>query len=282
MSNGIEVNGDGNSLLFSTDTSNLFYQGKATYSTVYGPEIVDYLDSQLWGILYNRPLSVFYEYTIDLPASTATILPFVRNPVDKRVSILNVTKISLTTWRILIAACTNPNNSSPVISSTTYIPEVYVFSNYIDSSVNTGHGINAYDSSGGVVFTSNETPLLMKAFYSGNLPYSNLSQIRESGGNLYYIGNGPNRYTKQITWFDPLNTVPALTKPAIAFSYGQTTVGTATSKYVYEANAVFDGVNKKLGIEWTLLAIDYFLTAPNAQSTVSPFFAFVIDGADYD
>lgn len=283
MSQGIIVNGDDNSLLFSTDTDNLFFQGKATYISSYSDRYVDYVTfSSSFGILYNLPFLVFYEYTINMPESVTTILPFVHNSVGKRVSIVSIAKNTTTQWAILIVATTNPAVSVPNNSPTAFIPTVYVFASYIDAAVNTGNGVNVFDSSGQVKFTTNERPLIIKAFYEGDNPPSNLTNIREAGGNLFYVGNSSNRYAKTITWFSSSNTVPAIAKPAIFYSCSQTCVGRVTDRYIYESTAVFSPSTSQLGLEWACVDISLFSSRPAVQSTANRFFAFIVDGAQYD
>lgn len=284
MSNGIVVNGDGNSLVFSTDSDNLFFQGKATYTANYSQRPIDYEDFQgFWGVLYNVPCCVFYEYIIDLPSSVNSILPFIYNPVGKRVSIVSLIKTSSVRWTIMIIATTNPNVSAPENSPTEYIPTVYVFSDHIDAAVNTGYGINVFNSSGTPTFTTNEKPLLIKSLYTGNVPYSNLSIIDDDRGSLRYYGNSPNRFVKSITWFSPLGTPTSITKPAIYYSCNQTCVGVLSpEKYIYESAAAFNPANSQLGIEWALVGYTFFGSLSPSQSTTSEFSAFIIDASQYD
>lgn len=282
MTFGLVANGDNNSLLFSTDTDNLFFQGKATLLTSYTSQSIDYWNAESFGVLYNWPNANFYKFTITLPAETQSIIPFVYNSLGKRVSIVSSIKQNSTDWEILVVACTNPNDSLPRVSSTLYVPTIYVFSNYIDSSIYAGNGINVFDANGRPIFTTNEKPLLIKAAYAGNIPYSNLTSINEAGGNLRYIGNGPNRFLKYKTFFDPISSVSSISKPSIFYSCNQTTVGTVnTERYIYESTASFSQSDSKLAIEWSFVG-STFGSLPTSQSTVTPFFALVIDGAQYD
>lgn len=281
MTFGLVANGDNNNLLFSTDTDNLFFQGKATIYQIYDSLTIDYAAVDGYGVFYNRPSSVFYEYRITMPSSVESISAFVYNPVQKRTSVASIVKLDSTTWEIIVVACTNPNNSQPAISSSTYIPTIYVFSSYIDAVVNTGNGINVFDALGNVVFTTNERPLLIKAAYSGNIQYSNILRLQTE--SFTYVGNGPSQSNKTISWFNPLNTVSSITKPAVFFSCNQTAARRSIiTVNVYEATARFDPSNNQLGIEWASPGQYFSQQDINQQSTVTPFFAFVIDGAQYD
>lgn len=274
MSNGIVVNGDGNSLLFSTETNGLFFQGKATFYKVYQSLTIDYAA----GSVYNWPQARFYEYRITLPASIPTILPFIYNPIAKRVAIINVRKLDSTTWEILTIACTNPNESLPAISSTTYIPTIYVFSNYIDAAVNVNYGINVFGPLGNATFTTNERPLIIKTYYSGQVPYSNLTTVASYNGR-----NGPLNI-KYITWFNAVSPVPSLSKPAIYYSSNQTCRINSTGFIeIFDSTARFDPTNNQLGIEWAGTGSYYDSSGVSTlQSTTTPFFAFIIDAAQYD
>jgi hypothetical protein len=281
MTFGLTVNGDGNSLLFSTATDNLFFQGKATLAQIYDPNTIDYVFYDNIWLLFNWPDANFYRFTINLPASTTSILPFIYNSIGKRVGIASVSKVSSTTWDILVLACTNPNVSQPAISSSTYVPTIYVFSSYIDAAINTGNGINVFNESGQPIFTTNERPLILKALYSGNVPYSNLTAIREFGGNLSYVGNGPDRNSKYISYFSPLSISGSISKPAIFYSYGQTcTLGIT----IWECTAAFNSSTSQLAVEWAQVGQRSIFDPPfpTRQSTVSPFFAFIIDASLYD
>jgi len=97
MTFGLNVNGDGNSLLFSTATDNLFFQGKATLAQIYDPNTIDYVFYDNIWLLFNWPDANFYRFTINLPASTTSILPFIYNSIGKRVGIASVSKVSSTT-----------------------------------------------------------------------------------------------------------------------------------------------------------------------------------------
>lgn len=279
MSNGIVVNGDGNSLLFSTETKGLFFEGKASFYQVYSSETADYQYNNDIGIIYSLPKIIFYEYRITLPSSVQTILPFIYNPVGKRVAIVNTRKLDSTTWEILTVACTNPNEGLPVISSTTYIPSIYVFSDTIDAAANVGNGINVFGASGNVVFTTNERPLIIKGYYSGQVPYSALVTSGAYDGR-----NGPDRTLKTITWFNPASSLPAISKPALYYSSNQTCRINSTGFIdVFDSTAVLEGGGTgRLGIEWANSARFYSPGDPTQQSTVTPFFALLIDGAQYD
>lgn len=281
MSNGIIVNGDDNSLLFSTNVDTLFFQGKATLASIYKPQTIDYVQSAYSGVVYGWPDAVFYEYNIELPSSVTSIMPFVYNSIQKRIGISNVRKTSSTNWNIFVFACTNPNNSQPAISSSIYPPEIYVFSNYVDAPVNTGTGINTFDATGKVTFTTNERPLLIKASYTGNVPYSNL-QIVFLYSTVYCV-NGPWN-TKNITSFSPMKTVGAISKPAIFFGCTQSCrYKDGTTIHVWECSADYDASTTNLNLEWAKLGVYYDDTGTSTiQSSTSTFFSIVIDAADYD
>jgi len=67
------------------------------------------------------------------------------------------------------------------------------------------------------------------------------------------------------------------------FSSNQTTRYTDNSfSRVFEATARFDPSNAQLGIEWAWVGTAYNPSNIVQQSTVTPFSAFIIDGAQYD
>lgn len=277
MSNGIVVNGDGNSLLFSTDTDNLVFQGKAIFHKIYDSQTIDYTLFSPSTILYNWPNATFYEYRIALPSSVNTIMPFIHNQINKRVALIELSKIDSTTWEMLFIACTNPNVSQPAISSTTNIPTIYVFSNYIDANLNVGNGINVYDGTGRAIFTTNERPLLIRASYSGTTPFSNLQAA---------TGNGPDFNQKYITSFAPMSTVGTISKPAIFFSSTQTTRRQQSGNpfaRIWELTAAYDFSTKNLLLEWANIG-QFFSSPPvsTQQSSNVGFFGLIVDGANYD
>lgn len=277
MSSGIVVNGDGNSLLFSTDTDNLSYQGKATFYQVYQSSCIDYTLFSPSTVLYNWPNAFFYEYRITLPAQVTSIMPFIYNQINKRVALINIRKLDSTTWEILAIACTNPNVSQPTIPTTQNIPTIYVFANYIDASTTSGNGISVYDGTGKAVFTTNERHLLLRATYSGTTPFSNLQAS---------TGNGPDFNQKYITSFAPMSTVGTISKPAIFFASTQTTRRQQSGNpfaRIWELTAAYDFSTKNLLLEWANIG-QFFSSPPvsTQQSTDVSFFCLIADGANYD
>lgn len=281
MTHGIIVNGDDNSLLFSTEVDNMFFQGKATLASIYESQTIDYVQSASSGVIYGWPSAVFYEYNITLPSSVTSIMPFVYNSIQKRIGIVNVRKTSSTNWNILVFACTNPNNSQPAISSSTYTPVIYVFSNYVDAPVNIGTGINTFDSTGKVTFTTNERPLLIKGSYTGNVPYSNLQTVILSG-TVFCVNGTWN--TKNFTSFSPLKTVGSISKPAIFYGCTQSCrYNDGGFIYVWECSADYDSATTNMNLEWAQLGRYYDPSGVSTiQSSTSTFFSIVIDAADYD
>lgn len=278
MSNGIVVNGDGNSLLFSTETDNLSYQGKASFFRVYQPDCIDYTLFAPSTVLYNWPAAFFYEYRITLPAQVTSIMPFIYNQINKRVALINIRKLDSTTWEILAIACTNPNVSQPTIPTTQNIPTIYVFANYIDVSTTSGNGISVYDSTGKAVFTTNERHLLLRATYAGTTPFSNLQTNATA--------NGPDFNQKYITSFAPLSPVGTISKPAIFFASTQTTRLQPRSTIfarIWELTAAYDFATKNLLLEWANIG-QFFSDPPVSaqQSTNVSFFCLIADGANYD
>lgn len=279
MTFGVTVNGDENRLLFSTDTSNLTYQGKASIYTIYNSQTYDYPSTYDTGqTIYGMPGAVFYEYRITLNSSITSIMPFIYNSVNKRVSIISNRKLDSSTWEILTIACTNPNTTG-VISSSTYIPEVYVFASYMNTAVNTGNGINVFDASGNPVFTTNSKPLLIKAVYNGSVPYSNIKRIP---GQWNYIDVNGALFSKTITEISPTITPVSISKPAILFSSNQSVAYNAAGiASVWELSAVYSSSTKNLGLEWTNVGSIY--SGPSTQqSSAANFFSLIIDGAQYD
>lgn len=283
MSQGIIVNGDGNKLLFSTETDNLSFQGKATYVAHSGLNVDYRTYSATVGVVFNWPTANLYAYDIALAAQIDTILPFVYNPIGKRVGILTTYKLDSTTWRIVILACTNPSDTGPANDPLTYLPTVYVFANHISANVHTGYGINVFNQNSKPVFSTNSRPLLIRRMYSGGMPYSNLTVINENFFDPFYIGNSDNRFLKSRFGFAPFEVNSAIAKPAICFCGTQTAVGSAFFLYLYFATAYFVPASNNLVLEWAYGGASDNPAVPIQQSTPGlPFFAQVIDAAQYD
>ena len=282
MTYGFTVNGEGNNLVFSTDTDNFFYQGKASYynsfpSTNGG---FDYLSNTSTANLLNSPWGKLYEFRITLPSQVTNILPFIYNPFGKRVAVVSTVKLDSTTWQIYLVSCIvsvsgYDANANPVTNQ----PTVYIFANYIDVNVNTGYGINVFSDTSKVLFTTNEKPLLIKALYNGNVRYSDAANRVYSGVSSPTVG--PDRSIKYISYINPVNTVGDITKAAIFYSSPQSARAGDIVENVYESTAVYSNTTKQLGIEWAIIG-SAGIQLPDIQSTVTPFTAMVIDGSEYD
>jgi hypothetical protein len=287
MSYGMTVNGDDNRLLFSTNVNGMFFQGKATLFRIYpDPDTgtlvtTDYTTNQFTGeIIFSNPQAIIYEYRMTLPSSVTSIMPFIYNPVGKRVAILTIFKLSSTSWQIFTYACTNPNTTG-YISSSTNVPEIYVFSDFLSSPSNVGYGINTFNSNGEVTFSTNSKPLIFNALYNANVRYSDLTYNATS---VAWIGNGPGSGF-HISYHDSLLPASSISKPAVFFAGNQTARGrnpNTGTVFVYEATARFLPSTRQLAIEWAQVARTFSLSNVNEQSTSPQFTAMVIDAAQYD
>lgn len=288
MSYGMTVNGDNNRLLFSTNVNGMFFQGKANLHTVFPDSdsgqliTVDYSTQPFTNRTYfDIPNATTYEFRITLSSSVTSIMPFVHNTVGKRVAFLTVYKLNSTDWQIYVYACTNPNTTGN-FSSTTNIPQVYVFSDFISGSTNTGYGVNTFNETGKATFSSNAKPLIFKALYNGNVRFSNLSLNQDFP--FSWIGNGP-AYNQNISFYNSVLPTSSISKPAIFFSGNQTTrrrndnTGTV---FVFEATARFLASTSQLAVEWARVFTTFSLGGVNQQSTSPSFTALVIDAAQYD
>lgn len=288
MSYGMTVNGDNNRLLFSTSVNGMFFQGKATLQTVFPDSesgqliTVDYSTQPNTGRTYfNVPNATTYEFRITLPSTVTSIMPFIYNSVNKRVAFLTIYRLSSTVWQIYVYACTNPNTTGN-FPSTVNIPQVYVFSDFIGSNVNTGYGVNTFRENGKVTFSTNAKPLIFKALYSGNVSFSNLTINQDFP--FSWIGNGSG-YSQNITSYNSVLPSSSISKPAIFFSGNQTTRrrNPATgSVWVFEATARFLSGTNQLAVEWARVFTTFSLSNINEQSTTPPFTALIIDAAQYD
>jgi hypothetical protein len=282
MAYGMNVNGDNNRLLFSTNVNGLFFQGKATLHQIFTTQTTDYVFSPGMGrILFDWCRAAIYEFRITLPSTVTSIMPFIHNTVGKRVAFLSIYKENSTVWSIILYACTNPNTTG-AISSAVNVPQVYVFSDFLAGTTNTGHGINTINESGKVTFSTNAKPLIFNALYNANIRFSNL--VINQSFPFSWVGNGP-AFTQNISYHNSLLPVAGISKPAIFFSGNQTARRnnpTFGDVFIGEATARFLPVTGQLAIEWAEIATSFSLSNINQQSTSPPFTAMVIDAAQYD
>lgn len=277
MTYGIVVNGDNNNLLFSTDTKNMFFRGKASFHQAFDALTIDYSGNGSQPF-FNFPGATLYEYRFTAPASVVNIIPFVHNSLGKRCAIVSTIKLNSVTWQLFVLSSGNPNVTFPAVSSTLHPPEIYVFSDYIDANPKIGYGASVFNSSGITIFTTNERPLLIKGLYAGTTPLSNLQSIKV--GSTTFRVNGPSISTKTITFFNPINTVSNINKTAILYSSNQTAIIGGITR-VWECSAVYDNNTKQLGLEWCNIG-NSGQQNRTVQSTGTPFTALVIDASQYD
>lgn len=272
MAFGLVVNGDSNSLLFSTETDNLVFVGKATYSTVYTTAYTGEYQVYFGTTIYNRPWACLYEFTITLNSSVSAIMPFVWNPYGWRIGVINTYKVDSNTWRTLVAS------STPSTGGSGNAPTIYVFARYYGSTLNYGNGINVFDSSGSVAFSTNTKPLLLKSIYSGSVGYSNLQA--QSSGSMQYVGNSGSNTISSFS-YAPIGGQKSITKPAIFFPSNQTAVGYNNVYFIFEYLAKYNTSNGNLVAEWSNVN-QTFGSLSSSQSSSNIVNAMVIDGANYD
>ena len=274
MAHGFSAVNDSGYLMISDATYNLSFAGKATYTGQqnFWNAVVYYSanNAQL-----NSPVGELYYYTMNTGGDDAIFLVYA--PWPAFASVLTAVK-SGSSYTITVAA--QPTGGLGAIPAS-LIPQVYCFKK-ISSGASSGYGIELYDGSGRVAFSTQSNPLLIKAVYNAIYRASDIQVITAVNG-VPYLGNGPSN-TTYITSTAPLNSVPSISKPLIYFPSHESAARFNGQLFYgfWEIGARFDNSSKSLQSSWFMT----YRTVANSGTTYNrpsrSAYAFVADGADYD
>lgn len=273
MSFGITATNNDGLLLFSGDSYNLVFAGKATYTgqqAFWANEANNYYGS---GFL-NWPWGELYYYSFNSGGQDAIFL--IHAPNGAFSSILTAAK-SGSTYSITVSS--QPGGQRGAIPSS-LIPQVYCFVKQPTAPV-AGHGINIFTPTGEVAFSSESNPLIIRAVYDAVYRASGLVLYNDRG--ITRVGNGPSTGSFNITPTSPLNVVGNISKPIIFFPNHESAAMFAQGVYYFwEIGARFNSSSKALETSWinTFQARAFSGTTFNRAQRVA--YAFVADGADYD
>jgi hypothetical protein len=281
MTFGINTKGDYSQMIISSEVDTLTFIGKATFVVRQGVTPRGPSDSPpRWPYYYfidityyNFPRGSIYEFTFD--SGGRDVVFFVYAPYPSKCSLMRASKDASGIYSISVGSQNG--------GSTSYVPEVYCFAK--TNTVSSGYGINVYKSDGSVSFTTSSKILIVKKYYTGTFPASNL-QVQRAGSGPYYTGNsGSNVIT--VSSIAPVDSISqTITKPILYLPSVETAArynSIVYDYYFYELLGAYNPSTTNLDLEWVNLAtVLSFSAQPTYQSPARNGFAILADGADYD
>lgn len=272
MTYGLQIQGDSGQLLLSSESNNLVFAGKATFTSRqgitgsgFGPLYYTYSGTTL----YNFPQSSIYNYTFD--SGGRDCIFFVTSDYPYKNAVIAASR-SGSTYTIAIG-------SQPA-GSTGYVPTVYCFARST-STGNSGYGMTIYKSTGETAFTTNDRILMINKIYTPSTQYSNLQNGVYS--SLHYVANGGSSGSPTITYHSPIAEAGTITKPILYLpSYQTGTHYNGTQGAFYELLGAYNPSSNNLEMEWVCTFFQGFANFGEQQINARTGFAMLADGAIYD
>ena len=278
MTFGLYTKGNYSQMIVSSEANTLVFVGKATFgsrSGITGTGFGPYYYNNFGTILYNWPQSSIYSYTFN--ASGRDVVFFVYAPYPQKCSLISASKAGDGTYTIFIA-------SQPA-GATTFVPEVYCFAK-TNTAASSGYGMNVFKSDGAVAFTTAEKVLIVKKYYNGTFPASNLVPTYGSPGSITYVGNSGSQSVQTISYISPVDSISqTISKPIIYLPSYQTAGARnfGSQYYFYELLGSYNSSTTNLELEWVNTNFGVFgFGGVTYQTSARTGFAMVADGANYD
>jgi len=264
---GFRVSNNYGEIVVSDSSYTLEYAGKATYSQMFRPTTFRYKAIGGGADLLNGPIFTGAEFFVDLPHDE--FLAFSYSQWPNFTSVMYQIPVTSTRTRLLVA------------TQVSFVPTIYCFRKIQPKSG--GHGIAVRDSSGNLTFTTQSKILVPLAAANFTVP---------SAGNIYtrFIGSeiivleGPSNGPEVVTDLGSLRPLPAMQKPAIAYSSTSTLIVNVDGGFheFWESGLRLNLSAGRFEHQYGYIDQATIVQRTNIKPGAHPGFALAIDGAMYD